>query len=69
MLLDNRFRAKLGDLGFALNSLENRSGRTLVTEPLIARTEGYFAPELIGEKISSESDEFSFGVVCNCTIM
>ena len=32
------------------------------------RTEGYFAPELIGGKISSKSDVYSFGVVRNSII-
>ena len=68
ILLDTTFKAKLGDFGFALDIPENHSGRTLVSAPLIARTEGYFAPELIGGKISSKSDVYSFGVVRNSII-
>ena len=41
------------------------SGRTLVSAPLLARTDGYFAPELISRKVSPKSDIYSFGVVSN----
>ena len=68
ILLDTTFKAKLGDFGFALDIPENHSGRTLVSAPLIVCTEGYFAPELIGGKISSKSDVYSFGVVRNSII-
>ena len=39
------------------------SGRTLVSAPMFARTDGYFAPELIGRRVSPKSDIYSFGVV------
>lgn len=55
--------AKLGDFGFAMDMPEHRSGQTLVSAPLIARSDGYFAPELINGKISAKSDVYSFGVV------
>ena len=54
--------AKLADFGFAMMMPEHKSGRTLVSAPLIARTDGYFAPELIGRKISPKSDVYSFGI-------
>ena len=62
-MLDACLTAKLGDFGFAMDMPEHRSGRTLVSAPLIARSDGYFAPELIGRKISPKSDVYSFGVV------
>ena len=52
MLLEKDFNAVVGDFGFALELPKSNSGRTIVTAPLIARTEGYFPPELISGKIS-----------------
>ena len=47
MLLDKNFNGIVGDFGFAMEMPESVSGRTLITAPLIARTEGYFPPELL----------------------
>ena len=63
ILLDANLTAKLGDFGFAMDMPEHRSGRTLVSALMIARSDGYFAPELIGRRISPKSDVYSFGVV------
>ena len=53
ILLDQgRSKAKLGDFGFALDLPQSSSGRTLVTAPLIARTNGYTPPEVLGLKFS-----------------
>ena len=61
--MDDQYNAKLGDFGFAMDMPEQAHGRTLVSAPLIARTDGYFAPELVSRKISPKSDVYSLGVV------
>jgi len=60
---DQSFTAKLGDFAFALEMPKHQAGRTLVTAPHIARTDGYCPPELLHGKISPKSDVFSYGVV------
>ena len=54
ILLDRNLTAKLCDFGFAMNMPEHRSGRTLVSAPLIARSDGYFGPELIGRELAQK---------------
>ena len=63
ILISHAFTAKLGDFGFALEMPKHQAGRTLVTAPLIARTDGYCPPELLHGKISPKSDVFSYGIV------
>ena len=58
ILISHAFTAKLGDFGFALEMPKHQAGRTLVTAPLIARTDGYCPPELLHGKISPKSDVF-----------
>lgn len=63
ILLDSHFHAKLGDFGFAYEIPEVKKGRTMVTTPTFARTEGYYAPELVHGQLSSKCDVYSYGVV------
>ena len=63
ILLDGHFIAKLGDFGFCIDLPETSEGRTFVTAPLLARTQGYYAPEICNGKISLKSDVYSYGVV------
>ena len=42
VLLDEHFNGVVGDFGFALQIPETVSGRTMITAPLVARSEGYF---------------------------
>lgn len=63
MLLDKDWKAAVGDFGFALEIPKTKSGRKLITAPLVARTEGYFPPEILSGKISSLCDVCGCGVV------
>ena len=56
-------RAKLGDFGFALDMPQHECGRTLVTAPIIAQTNGYSPPEVQSGKFSPKSDMYSYGIV------
>ena len=47
MLLDKDWKAVVGDFGFALEIPKSESGRTFITAPLVARTEGYFPSEIL----------------------
>ena len=62
-MLDEHFTAKISDFGFSIYLPQIQQNKTMVTALLIARTEGYFPPELTSGKFSDKSDVFSYGVV------
>lgn len=62
-MLDSFFNAKISDFGFAIDLPKVNDNKTVVTAPVIARTEGYFPPELTSGKFSDKSDVYSYGVV------
>ena len=63
ILLDDHFSAKLCDFGLSVDLPKVTDGRTVVTAPMIARSEGYFPPELTNGVFSPKSDMYSYGVV------
>ena len=64
ILLDDTYKAKLGDFGFAIEMPHISGGHTMFSSDFIVRTEGYFPPEINMGKYSDRSDVYSFGVVC-----
>ena len=58
-MLDNDWKAVVGDFGFTLELPKTESGRTLITAPLV----GYFAPEILSGKTSPLRDVYSCGAV------
>ena len=63
ILITQSFNAKLADFGFAREMPTRTKGRTMVTASIIAKSDGYFPPELHSGCYSAKSDVFSYGVV------
>ena len=63
ILLDEAYKAKLGDFGFSVELPSVSSGQTLFTANFISRSEGYYPSEVCSGKISDRSDVYCFGVV------
>ena len=63
MLIDSNYTAKLGDFGFSLEMPNIKTGKTVVTSPFVAFTQGYCAPEVTEGHCSPKSDVYSHGIV------
>ena len=63
---DKHYCAKICDFGFSLELPNSSDGRTLVTAPIVARSEGYFPPELLSGEFSVK---YSYGVVSDFVIV
>ena len=63
ILLDDKFTAKLGDFGFAVELPRVSCGRTMFSANFCARSEGYYAPEISTGRYSDRSDVYSYGIV------
>ena len=46
ILINCHYEAKLGDFGFSLQMPDMKDGKTLLTCPLVAFSQGYSAPEV-----------------------
>ena len=65
ILIDENLTAKLGDFGFSQAIPELVDGRSLITVALVSRSAGYSAPETDTGHVSTKTDMYSYGVVCN----
>lgn len=63
VLIDSNYCAKLGDFGFSLEMPSIECGRTVVTSPFVAFTQGYCPPEITDGHYSPKSDVYSYGIV------
>lgn len=54
---------KVADFGFAAELPSANSGRTILTAPMLANTNGYSPPEYRSGRYSTKSDAYSYGVV------
>ena len=61
--MDDGFKAKLADFGFSVELPRISEGATVFTAQCIARSEGYYPPEISTGKYSDRSDVYSYGVV------
>jgi len=65
ILLDENYRAKLGDFGFCREVPKIIGGKSVVTTAIVAQSAGYVAPESDAGQVSPKSDMISYGVVCH----
>ena len=69
ILLDQAFNPKIADFGFSVEKPQISGGHTVFHAAYIARSEGYYPPEVTSGTFSDRSDVFCLGVVSmwSCT--
>ena len=68
-MLDRAFNPKIADFGFSVEKPQISGGRTVFHAAYIARSEGYYPPELTSGTFFDHSDVFCLGVVSDPVYM